>query len=279
MPIQTAAELVGGIVLIFVLAYLAVRSRSIDVPGAALGALISFAAFLAGSISWLVIIIAFFGISSFTTRVRYDYKKKLGSAQEKGGLRSWPNTVANGMVAGIAAVAEIFTHQEVFVVAFLGSIAAAMCDTIATEIGLLSRSKPRYILNLRKFVEPGTSGGVSLLGELAGIASALGIAALGIFLGIVSGSRLALISAFFAVVISAILATNFDSFLGSTLQGQNRCRVCGARTESARHHGKSTVRERGIRMLDNNGVNLIATIAAALIAVGLYLALTVSQSA
>ena len=269
--LPTPAELAGGSILIFALAYLAIRSKSIDIPGAALGVLLSFAAFLAGGVSWLLVIMAFFGISSLMTRFRYDYKKRLGSAQEKGGLRSWPNTVANGLVAGIAALAELSTHQDIFIVAFLGSIAAAMSDTIATEVGLLSKSKPRYIVNLRKFVEPGTSGGVSLLGELAGIASSTGIALLGIGLRIVTGSNLVLVSAFIAVVLSAFIGSNFDSFLGSTVQGQNRCRVCGARTESAKHHGRSTVSEKGFRFLDNNAVNLIATIVAALLAAGLFL--------
>src|SRR5579864_8327926 len=150
-------QIVAGALLIILLAVVAVRSRAIDISGALLGALISFTAFLAGGLAWLLVIVAFFAISSLLTRFRYDYKKKLGSAQEKGGVRSWPNTLANGLIAGLAATAEIVTHQEIFMVAFLGSIATAMSDTVATEIGLLSSSRPRLISNLRKFVEPGTS--------------------------------------------------------------------------------------------------------------------------
>ena len=115
--------MVAGAVLILLLAVVAVRSRAIDVSGALLGALISFTAFLAGGLSWLLVIVAFFAISSVLTRFRYDYKKKLESAQEKGGVRSWPNTLANGLIAGLAATAEIVTHQDIFMVAFLGSIA------------------------------------------------------------------------------------------------------------------------------------------------------------
>ena len=102
--------------------------------------------------------IVFFVTGSALTRFHYEYKKKLGSAQEKGGTRSWPNAIANGGLSAAIAIAEYFTHQEIFVIAFLTSVAAAMSDTIATEIGLLSKSKPKLITNLSKTVEPGTSG-------------------------------------------------------------------------------------------------------------------------
>ncbi|HXQ92825.1 MAG TPA: DUF92 domain-containing protein [Nitrososphaerales archaeon] len=238
-----------------------------------LGALICFITFLAGGLSWLLVIVAFFAISTVLTRFRYDYKKKLGSAQEKGGTRSWPNTLANGLIAGLAAAAEIVTHKDIFMVAFLGSMAAAMSDTVATEIGLLSSSKPRLISNLRIFVEPGTSGGVSILGELAGFASALGIALIGISLDIINGDFRLVSAAAISIIFGAIIATNFDSLIGGTVQGQNKCQVCGIMTESLHHHDKPTVSVRGMRLLDNNAVNLIATLAGAIVSVGLYLVL------
>jgi len=266
-------QIVAGAILIFSLALVAVKLHAIDVSGALLGALISFTVFLAGGLAWLLVIVAFFAISSVLTRFRYDYKNKLGSAQEKGGVRSWPNTLANGLIAGLAAIAEIFTHQDIFMVAFLGSIAAAMSDTVATEIGLLSSSKPRLISNLRKFVEPGTSGGVSLVGELAGFASALGIALIGILLDIIKGDFRLVSAAALSVIFGAIIATNLDSLLGGTVQGRNKCQVCGMETESLSHHDRPTVSVRGRRFLDNNAVNLIATFSGAVVSVGLYLVL------
>jgi len=272
LSVTGAEDLLAGTILILGLAVLAIRSKAIDLSGGALGVVICYAVFLAGGFSWLVVIIAFFVISSLFTRFRYDYKQKLGSAQEKGGVRSWPNTLANGAVAGLAAIAEVVTHQDIFIVAFLGAVAAAMSDTIATEVGLLSGSKPRMIVNLKKFVEPGTSGGVSLLGELAGVASALGIALLGISLRIINGGLSNVLAGFSAVFLGALLATNLDSLLGGTVQGVSRCQECNQKTESLMHHGKPTIPVKGFRILDNNAVNLIATIAAAFISIGLYLA-------
>ncbi len=263
-------ELALGVILILVLAIVAYKAKAIDVPGAAAGAVISFVAFLAGGFAWLIVIVAFFAISSVLTRFRYDYKKQLGSAQEKGGVRSWPNTLANGLIAGLAALGEIATHEDIFIVAFLGSIAAAMSDTVATEIGLLSKSKPRLIVNLKKFVEPGISGGVTLLGELACVTSALVITAIGTSLGILAGNYRILAAASFSVIFGAIIATNFDSVLGGTIQGRNKCQVCGASTEGLTHHDTPTVSVAGKKLIDNNAVNLIATLAGALVSMGLF---------
>jgi uncharacterized protein (TIGR00297 family) len=260
-----------GTIAIFGLGFAAYKAKAIDATGALAGGVISFVAFLAGGYSWLLVIVSFFAISSLLTRYRYDYKKQLGSAQEKGGVRSWPNTLANGLVAGFAALAEIATHQDIFIVGFMGAIAAAMSDTVATEIGLLSKSKPRMIVNLKKFVEPGTSGGVTLMGELACLTSALAITAIGDILGILSGSFRTLSAAALSVILGAIIATNFDSLLGGTVQGRNRCVVCGARTEALTHHDQPTVSTEGRRFLDNNVVNLLATLTGALISIALFL--------
>jgi uncharacterized protein (TIGR00297 family) len=266
-------ELVVGISLIAILAFVAIKARAIDFSGAIAGAAICLVVFIAGGFSWLLVIVAFFVISSILTMYRYDYKKQLGSAQEKGGVRSWPNTVANGSIAGLAAVAEIITHQDIFIVAFLGAVAAAMSDTVATEIGLLSKSKPRMIVNLRRYVEPGTSGGVTLIGEIACLASAIVITGIGISLDLLSGGYKELSAAAIAVVSGAIIATNFDSLLGGTVQGRNQCTVCGARTEALTHHGVATASLTGKRLMDNNAVNLVATFSGAIVSIALFLLL------
>ncbi|HYB03126.1 MAG TPA: DUF92 domain-containing protein, partial [Nitrososphaerales archaeon] len=173
--------------------------------------------------------------------------------------------------AGFAALAEIATHQDIFIVGFMGSIAAAMSDTVATEIGLLSKSKPRMIVNLKKFVEPGTSGGVTLMGELACLTSALVITAIGNILGILSGSFRTLSAAALSVILGATIATNFDSVLGGTVQGRNRCVVCGVRTEALMHHDRPTVSGEGKRFLDNNMVNLFTTLTGAFVSIALFL--------
>jgi uncharacterized protein (TIGR00297 family) len=258
-------ELLIGISAVSLLAFLAVRLGTIDWSGAISGAIISIIAFIAGSIAWLVTIIIFFVVSSVFTRYRYDYKRKLGSAQEKGGRRSWPNTLANGGIAAAASVAEILTHSNIFAVAFLTSVAAALSDTLATEIGLLSNSRPRLITDIRKFVAPGTSGGITPLGEVVALVSSSSLALLGIGTMVLQESKLQFAwVAFAAVVGGAMIGTTLDSLLGSSIQAIYKCTVCGTLTENSMHHGKQTVLVKGNRLLNNNSVNLIGILAGSL---------------
>ena len=60
---------------------------------------------------------------------------------------------------------------------FHSNYAAVAADTFSSELGILSKSKPRLLTswNLRK-VPPGTNGGVSMIGTLAGFGGAFVIA-------------------------------------------------------------------------------------------------------
>ncbi|MGI0086152.1 MAG: DUF92 domain-containing protein, partial [Nitrososphaerales archaeon] len=233
-------ELLLGILLIAALAIIAVRVGAIDTAGAASGGVITLIAFLAGGFGWLIIIVIFFAVSSLLTRYRYEYKKKIGSAQEKAGRRSWPNSLANAGIALFASLGELYFHSDLFALAFVTSIASAMADTLATEIGVLSHSTPRMITNLRKSVSAGTSGGVTLLGGVAALSASAFIALVGLSLSMFpSGLNFALFG-FVSVVVGAMIGTGFDSFLGATIQSLNKCSVCGQFTESSEHHDQKT---------------------------------------
>jgi uncharacterized protein (TIGR00297 family) len=253
----------------------AVKSRAIDVSGAASGAVISFVAFLAGGIYWFVLIVAFFAVSSAFTRYRYEYKKRIGSAQEKSGTRSWPNSVANGGIAAIAAVLEINLHADIFAVAYVGSLATAMADTLATEVGVLSKSQPRLITNLQRVVRAGTSGGVSPLGESTAFLSALGMGILGIFLVLPwrlnAAGFLAIVP---AVLVGGFGGTTIDSVFGAKFQRASRCEICGALTEGKTHHDRAAKLVKGTKYIDNNVVNFVGALSGAVISVLVYLAIS-----
>jgi len=129
---------------------------------------------------------------------------------------------------GIAALAALAGDWT----SFAGALAAANADTWATEIGRFSPASPRLITNGAR-VPTGTDGGMTLLGTAGGIAGAGFLAGLSFLLG----QRHTL-----AIAVAGILGMLVDSLLGATVQGK-------------------------VRWMDNDAVNLAATLTGAACAV------------
>src|SRR3989344_2769634 len=87
--------------------------------------------------------------------------------------RTPSNIVGN---SGAAIIALFFGSQ----LGFFGSISAALSDTVSSEIGMLSKKKPRLITDFRE-VPLGANGGITSLGLVAGILGAAMIGAVYFF--------------------------------------------------------------------------------------------------
>jgi uncharacterized membrane protein len=144
-----------------------------------------------------------------------------------------------------------------------GALAAATADTWATEIGAFSRRPPRLVTTLAT-VAPGTSGGITLVGTLGGVAGAAAMGALATALdspGRAAGPGLAGPALGLAVALAGVLGMLVDSLLGAAAQARFECASCGQRFERARALCHEPVRHiGGLAWLDNDGVNLGATL-------------------
>jgi len=260
MPIQPY-ELILGLAVITVLGILAFRLKTMDRGGLISGIAIGILILAGGGWPWLILIMLFFTASAPSTHLKYEYKRSIGYGQEKGGVRGWRNTFANGGVAAIAAAAELWSGGDIYAAAFLGAVSAATSDTLATEIGLLSKIKPRLITDLRREVASGTSGGVTPLGELMTILGGLMIGVAAVLLGFSDAPPLKVV---LAGVIGGFVGSTVDSALGATVQGIYLCEACGQDVENGIHHGRPTKHLRGVRLVDNNVVNFFATLFGAL---------------
>jgi uncharacterized protein (TIGR00297 family) len=255
-----------------VLALGAWKAHILDEGGAISAFLIGFVTFVAPSDGWkwFVVLLVFLMVSSYMTHYKYQAKRKKGFAQGKGGARGWPNVSANGVVAGLLALSIPFfpqPSQELILAAFLGAVATANADTLATEIGLLNPSDPRLITNLRKIVPAGTSGGISIFGEIATLSGALVIGVAAGVLRMTGNPGWPLSVIIGTTMIAGLVGCSVDSFIGATVQGIYRCSVCKKITENRRHCGSPSIPLRGHKAIDNNVVNLIATIFGAAFAV------------
>ena len=212
---------------------------------------------------WFIIILIFHIVAAQFTKYKYEIKRRKGFAQEKGGAREWPNILANGGVATLFAIVGGLSSFEVFLFGFVGAVSTATADTLATEIGLLNKDQPRLITNLRKKVPAGTSGGVSLMGEIGTIIGGL-IIGISVLLLKISNYDNSMIIV--TAVISGLIGCTFDSFIGATIQGMFKCKKCQNITENKKHCGDQTIKVRGSNFIDNNMVNLMATTVGALFA-------------
>ena len=97
------------------------------------------------------------------------YYAKSGSVVEKGDDRDMWQVLANGGVFALLALSSLVSHSAMIQVAAAGALAASTADTWSTEIGALSRSRPRSILTMKP-VPYGTSGGVTIQGLVASVA-------------------------------------------------------------------------------------------------------------
>ena len=166
------------------------------------------------------------------------------------GPRNARQVAANGGAAAIAALLGCW-HVAA------GALASATADTWATETGAFSRRAPRLITTWAP-VPRGTSGGITAPGTAGGLAGAAAMAVLAtaLYHGGMTG----------ALVIGAAGAIGMlaDSVLGATAQGQFECAACGAWFERAETVCHEPVRLlKGWRWLDNDAVNLVATLVGA----------------
>ena len=245
--------------------------NTIDARGFLASTVVGFSIIYGGGLSWFVVVAVFFTLGVVFTLYKYGYKKRLGSAQGKGGARSWPNILAHGGIASAIALLN-FTRPTIspnLSALFLGAISASAADTVATELGLLSHKNPRLITNLARTVAPGTSGGVTLLGILGAVFASLVIGSIASLLGLMS-MRLAVVP---ICAIGGVFGACFDSVLGAAVQRKGYCVICHKPTEALRHCGESTHVVGGVRYIENNVVNLLATVAGAAASLAVFLVL------
>ncbi|MBP1963496.1 DUF92 domain-containing protein [Paenibacillus aceris] len=218
--------------------------------------------FVFGSLAWFGTLIAFFVSSSILSKLKHQRKAAAESGYAKGGRRDAGQVAANGGLGLVLCMGHTLWPDPVWWVLFVGVMATVTADTWATEIGGMSASEPRSILNGRR-VPAGTSGGVSVLGLLASVAG-------GAFIGWISGwfslmgeqgyviSRLSVFIALGAI--SGLLGSLADSWLGATLQVMYRCTVCGKTVEKEVHCGQNAAQIRGMKFMTNDRVNALSSL-------------------
>ena len=243
LPLQdvTATRIALALAVTVVLGYVSYALETASLPGMLTGVFLGLLTIVLGDFRWFAMLITFFGLGGLSTKFRYEEKQDRGIAEENEGARGSGNVLANSIVALVAVLLAAASQSHIGVdsllllYVFAGAVAAAMSDTFSSEFGGLY-DNPRLITTLER-VEPGTDGGVTWQGAVAGLVGSGLIAGIagGLFAQIDAAGTLLILGAGFAGML-------VDSLLGATVEGET---------------------------VGNQSVNLLATLAAALVSGGL----------
>jgi uncharacterized membrane protein len=146
-------------------------------------------------------------------------------------------------------------------------MATVNADTWATELGTLSR-RPPHLITSGRVVEVGTSGGISPLGTAVSFAGGLVI---GLAAALLRRARPAW-PLILTTALAGLAGSLFDSLLGATAQQIYYCERCGKETERKTHKcGQAARPLRGWAWLNNDLVNLLASLVGGMVALALWL--------
>ncbi|MEN9218752.1 MAG: TIGR00297 family protein [Gloeomargarita sp. DG_2_bins_126] len=171
-----------------------------------------------GTLGWrgYLVVIVYFLVGSAVTKIRYQNKAAQGIAEKRSGARGpenvWGSAAVGALCAvGIALVGNTWTFP--LQMAFVGSFAAKLADTVSSEIGK-AYGRHTVLVTTWQRVPPGTEGAVSLEGTLAGVLGGCGLTLVGYGVGMVPLMGIPI------CVAAALVANGVESWVGATWQGR-----------------------------------------------------------
>jgi uncharacterized protein (TIGR00297 family) len=250
------------------LAGLAAWRRALTPGGLALAwvlaLVICFCGWLTGFLALALTFIFTIAAGKISGKTRERVEKDLHA---KTGARDAVQVFCNVFTGALMLVLFKHTAYLGFLWAYGGAMAASLSDSMASELGVLSKRPPRDILTWKP-VQPGMSGGVTALGFAM---SALGAALIAVcFAACTQAASGDFFPAFLDVTAAGFFAALCDSALGSGVQVKFRCTVCGKLTEKPEHCGEPCEVAGGAPWMTNDAVNLCNNLLGALAALGLY---------
>ncbi len=184
------------IVLVFFSAC-SIRKKALDLWGVIIANLVGITIFQLGGFSYFIIAVLFFVVAEASTRL--SSSKKNGRHER----RTIGNIFGNSGVAVIALAMGL-------PVGFFGAMAAALADTLSSEIGMLSKRKPVLITTFKE-VEHGTDGGITPLGMWSSLFG-------GAIIGLLHFLLNANVYIFLVLIVAGTFGSLVDSFFGAVFE-------------------------------------------------------------
>lgn len=283
-------RLILALLLAFSLAIHGLKRKSLSTSGCVAAVFVGFITF-ATSYRFGIILICFYYSSSKLTKLKEDIKAQLEDDYQVGGQRDWIQVFSCSILAVGACSLYYLVYGEdqnltffstpsdsminlpVFglvdreyvaeqlACAYVAHFATANGDTWASEIGILSPSRPRLVTSLfLKEVPPGTNGGMSLIGTTASAAGGAFIGAIYWLLSFFYEGTSSQFSMIWFGLMCGVLGSLVDSLLGATLQASyySRGKKCIIKSSKSAKMDTTTQHICGYDVLSNESVNFLS---------------------
>ncbi|MHA1206370.1 MAG: DUF92 domain-containing protein [Candidatus Hodarchaeales archaeon] len=267
-------SLIWGIIFNIPLLFLIVWKKLLTIPdGLIVGGIITLIIYLISPFLWSALL-AFFLSSSLVSKWKKNQKHSVSLEFSKDSKRDSIQVISNSFPAILFGIIFIIVDFIPIIVttndislfilspwlfAAFASLATHNADTWMTEIGIITNTNPRLITSIKKSVPKGTSGGVTIMGTVAGIIGSMIISMMYILSSMIVSvlPLLNLIILFILLTIAGIIGGFIDSLEGATVQGLFYCKYCLKETERQIHKcGNETEFLRGYRIITNDFVNI-----------------------
>lgn len=209
--------------------------RKLTIAGGLTGGCLAGLLYKGAGFAGIIMLGAFFIAGAAATAFGRSKKEKLGIAEKNKGQRTAWQVLANGGVAGFAGLLawSIPEHAVLWQLAAAASLASASADTLSSELGSIYGKSFYNILTFKKDT-CGLDGVVSMEGTLWGLAGSIMISA--IYIAAYGYSILAI-----WILLAGFIGNVADSILGASFERKG--------------------------LLQNDQVNVLNTVVAALVAV------------
>lgn len=253
-----------GFLCSFIIAYTAYLKKSLTVDGSIGAVLLGSLIYITTSFFGVGIMIVFFISASLLSSFKKQAKEGVAKQFEKTGCRDIFQVFANGGIGLLFSILYYKTQNVSYLIALAISYAAANADTWSTELGVLNKRSPISLRTLKP-VDKGTSGAVSLLGTISGLA---GASLIGLFsiLGLkLANFNVDYLKCFITISFGGFAGSIIDSILGATVQGIYYSKDQEKETEKKMEDGKQNDLIRGYSFIDNDVVNFVSILLSSLI--------------
>lgn len=239
-------------------------SKSLTLGGSITSFIYTLACAFCGGLPVVITIYTLFCVSAVISKITTKKFNLMQGVEKAKTPRGATQIVANSAIALMLLIFyKVFNHKA-FLIANYVVLCEEFADSVCSDIGRLSKRKPVDILRFKR-IQPGISGGISLLGSICGLLGCV-LALLVPFLF----KEVDLVQAAIAVGLG-FLGTVVDSVLGSAFQVLYQCEVCGNYTEKEICCDTQAKQVKGASFVTNSLVNLTAGMITGLVALALFL--------